>query len=83
MTVLAGTPLEAIQQAAAAAGSLPAGPWGTRILCHWRQPGHQCRWDRVIRYGMAREMVLGIEVVLPDGTRRNQPQQDDQEQRKV
>ena len=24
--------------------------------------------NRVIRYGMARELVLGIEVVLPDGT---------------
>lgn len=42
MTVLAGTPLETIQQAAASAGFLPAGPGCTRILRDWRQPCHQC-----------------------------------------
>ena len=31
--------------------------------------------NRVIRYGMAREMVLGLEVVLIDGTRVTEPEQ--------
>ena len=69
MTVLAGRPLEAIQQAAAAAGffcPLDLGHADPARLAATLPPMRG--GNRVIRYGMARELVLGIEVVLPDGT---------------
>ena len=69
MTVLAGTPLEAIQQAATAAGFFCPLDLGARGSCAiGGNLATNAGGNRVIRYGMAREMVLGIEVVLPDGT---------------
>lgn len=69
MTVLAGTPLEQAQQAAADAGLFLALDLGARGSC---QIGGNLSTNaggiRVIRYGMAREQVLGLEAVLADGT---------------
>ena len=39
--------------------------------------------NRVIRYGMTRDMVLGLEAVLADGTVVTSHQSDDQEQRRL
>ena len=69
MTVRAGTPLETIQKAAADAGLFCALDLGARGSCTiGGNLSTNAGGNRVIRYGMAREMVLGIEVVLPDGT---------------
>jgi len=69
MTVKAGTPLEECQQAAADAGLFLALDLGSRGSC---QIGGNLSTNaggiRVIRYGMAREQVLGLEAVLADGT---------------
>ncbi len=69
MTVLAGTPLEQLQQAAADAGLFLALDLGARGSC---QIGGNLSTNaggiRVIRYGMARDQVLGLEAVLADGT---------------
>ncbi len=69
MTVLAGTPLEQVQQAAAEAGFFLALDLGARGSC---QIGGNLSTNaggiRVIRYGMARDQVLGLEAVLADGT---------------
>lgn len=69
MTVLAGTPLETAQQAAEAAGFLLPIDLGARGSC---QIGGVLATNaggvRVIRYGQARDNVLGLEVVLADGT---------------
>ena len=69
MTVKAGTPLETCQQAAAEAGLFLALDLGARGSC---QIGGNLATNaggiRVIRYGMAREQVLGLEAVLADGT---------------
>jgi FAD/FMN-containing dehydrogenase len=69
MTVLSGTPLEQAQQAAADAGLFLALDLGARGSC---QIGGNLSTNaggiRVIRYGMARDQVLGIEAVLADGT---------------
>ncbi|MGL6183234.1 MAG: FAD-binding oxidoreductase, partial [Aestuariivirga sp.] len=69
MTVRAGTPLEICQQAAAEAGLFLALDLGARGSC---QIGGNLATNaggiRVIRYGMAREQVLGLEAVLADGT---------------
>ena len=69
MTVLAGTPLEQAQQAAANAGLFLALDLGARGSC---QIGGNLSTNaggiRVIRYGMARDQVLGVEAVLADGT---------------
>ena len=69
MVVKAGTPLEACQQAAAEAGLFLALDLGSRGSC---QIGGNLATNaggiRVIRYGMAREQVLGLEAVLADGT---------------
>ena len=61
MTVKAGTPLETIQKAADEAGFFFPLDLGSRGSC-------AIGGNRVIRYGMTRELVLGLEVVLPDGT---------------
>ena len=69
MTVRAGTPLEAVQRAASDAGLYFALDLGSRGSC--AIGGNLCTnagGNRVIRYGMARELVLGLEWVLPDGT---------------
>ncbi len=69
MTVKAGTPLEVCQRAAADAGLFLALDLGSRGSC---QIGGNLSTNaggiRVIRYGMAREQVLGLEAVLADGT---------------
>jgi len=69
MTVKAGTLLEAAQQAAAEAGFLLALDLGARGSCQiGGNLSTNAGGNRVIRYGMAREQVLGLEVVLADGT---------------
>ena len=69
MTVLAGTPLETIQQTADAAGFFCPLDLGARGSCAiGGNLSTNAGGNRVIRYGMAREMVLGLEVVLADGT---------------
>ncbi|GGF44526.1 oxidoreductase [Aliidongia dinghuensis] len=69
MTVRAGTPLETVQRAAEAAGFFCALDLGARGSCTiGGNLSTNAGGNRVIRYGMAREMVLGLEAVLPDGT---------------
>ncbi len=69
MTVKAGTTLEAAQAAAEAAGFLLPIDLGARGSC---QIGGTLSTNaggiRVIRHGVTRDNVLGIEVVLADGT---------------
>jgi FAD/FMN-containing dehydrogenase len=69
MTVKAGTPLEAVQRGAAEAGLFFPLDLGARGSC---QVGGlvatNAGGNRVIRYGMMRDLVLGLEVVLADGT---------------
>jgi FAD/FMN-containing dehydrogenase len=69
MTVKAGTPLELVQQAAEDAGFYFALDLGARGSCAiGGNLSTNAGGNRVIRYGMTRELVLGLEVVLPDGT---------------
>ena len=69
MTVKAGTPLETIQAAADAAGFLFPLDLGSRGSCAiGGNLSTNAGGNRVIRYGMMRDLVLGLEVVLPDGT---------------
>ncbi|MDZ5461661.1 FAD-binding oxidoreductase [Azohydromonas lata] len=69
MTVRAGTPLETVQQAAADAGFFCPLDLGARGSCSiGGNLATNAGGNRVIRYGMAREMVLGLEVVLANGT---------------
>lgn len=69
MTVRAGTPLEVIQRAADDAGFFIPLDLGARGSCHiGGNIGTNAGGNRVIRYGMTREMILGLEYVLPDGT---------------
>lgn len=69
MVVKAGTPLERIQEAADAAGFLCPLDLGARGSCAiGGNISTNAGGNRVIRYGMTREMILGLEVVLPDGT---------------
>ncbi len=69
MTVKAGTTLEQIQGAAEDAGLYFALDLGARGSCTiGGNLSTNAGGNRVIRYGMARELVLGIEAVLPDGT---------------
>ena len=69
MVVRAGTPLEACQMAAAEHGLFLALDLGSRGSCHiGGNLATNAGGIRVIRYGMAREQVLGLEVVLADGT---------------
>jgi len=69
VTALAGTPLEELQEAAEAAGFFLGLDLGARGSC---QIGGNVSTNaggmKVIRYGMAREQVLGLEAVLADGT---------------
>lgn len=69
LTALAGTPLQTIQEAAQAAGFLCALDLGARGSCLiGGNVSTNAGGNRVLRYGMARDLVLGIEVVLADGT---------------
>jgi FAD/FMN-containing dehydrogenase len=69
MTVRAGTPLQTVQQAADEAGFFIPLDLGARGSCAiGGNLSTNAGGNRVIRYGMAREMVLGLEVVLPDGS---------------
>lgn len=69
MTVKAGTPLQTIQKAADEAGFFFPLDLGSRGSCViGGNLSTNAGGNRVIRYGMTRELVLGLEVVLPDGT---------------
>lgn len=69
MTVRAGTPLEVAQRAAEDAGFLLPIDLGARGTC---QIGGNLATNaggiRVLRYGVTRDNVLGLEVVLANGT---------------
>jgi FAD/FMN-containing dehydrogenase len=69
MTVLAGTPLEVAQRAAEERGFLVPIDLGARGSC---QIGGNLATNaggiRVIRHGVTRDNVLGLEAVLADGT---------------
>jgi FAD/FMN-containing dehydrogenase len=69
MTVCAGTTLEAVQRAADEAGLLFALDIGSRGSCTiGGNLATNAGGNRVLRYGMTRDLVLGLEVVLADGT---------------
>ncbi|MEX2131228.1 MAG: FAD-binding oxidoreductase [Pseudohongiellaceae bacterium] len=69
MTVEAGVTLQAIQQQAAAQGLLFPLDLGARGSCTiGGNLSTNAGGNRVIRYGMTRELVLGVEAVLADGT---------------
>jgi FAD/FMN-containing dehydrogenase len=69
MTVLAGTPLELVQRAADDAGCFFPLDLGSRGSCTiGGNLSTNAGGNRVLRYGMARELTLGLEVVLHDGT---------------
>lgn len=69
LTVLAGTPLQVAQEAAQQAGFFLALDLGARGSCQvGGNISTNAGGNRVIRYGMARDLVLGLEVVLADGT---------------
>lgn len=69
MIVKAGTPLEAVQKAASEAALFFPLDLGSRSSCAiGGNVSTNAGGNRVIRYGMTRELVLGLEVVLPDGT---------------
>lgn len=69
MTVQAGAPLEKVQQAAAEAGLLYPVDLGARgSATIGGTISTNAGGVRVIRYGMTRDNVLGLEAVLADGT---------------
>ncbi|MFO1037293.1 MAG: FAD-binding oxidoreductase [Geminicoccaceae bacterium] len=69
MLVRAGTPLQQVQEAADSAGFFFPLDLGARGSCAiGGNLSTNAGGNRVIRYGMTRDMVLGIEAVLPDGT---------------
>ena len=69
MTVEAGCVLASVQRAAAGGRALLSAQPGSEGSC---QIGGNLATNaggvNVLRYGMARELVLGIEAVLPDGS---------------
>lgn len=67
--VLAGTPLQVVQEAAEAAGLCFGLDLGARGSCQIGGTiATNAGGNRVIRYGMMRDLVLGLEAVLADGT---------------
>lgn len=69
MTVQAGVPLQAVQDAAAEAGLMFPVDLGARGSCHiGGNVATNAGGNRVIRFGMMRDNVLGLEAVLADGT---------------
>ena len=69
MTVRAGTPLQVVQQTAADAGYLFPLDLGARGSCTiGGNIATNAGGNQVIRFGMIRNLVLGLEAVLADGT---------------
>jgi len=69
LTALAGTPLQVVQDAAAEAGFLCGIDLGARGTCTiGGNIATNAGGNNVVRYGMARRNVLGLEAVLADGT---------------
>lgn len=69
MTVQAGCPLQTVQETAAAHGLMFAVDLGARGSCQiGGNVSTNAGGNRVIRYGMTRENILGLEAVLADGT---------------
>jgi FAD/FMN-containing dehydrogenase len=69
ITVEAGAPLAAVQQAAEAASMFCPVDLGARGSCAiGGNIATNAGGNRVLRYGMTRQSVLGLEVVLADGT---------------
>jgi FAD/FMN-containing dehydrogenase len=68
-TVLAGTPLETLQRAAAEAGFVFPLDLGARGSCTvGGNIATNAGGNQVLRFGMMRSLVLGLEAVLADGT---------------
>jgi FAD/FMN-containing dehydrogenase len=69
LTVEAGAPLQAVQEAADAADLMFPLDLGSRGSCQiGGNAATNAGGNRVLRYGMMRDLVLGIEVVLADGS---------------
>jgi FAD/FMN-containing dehydrogenase len=69
MTVLAGTPLQKVQEAAEDAGFMFPLDLGARGSCTiGGNLATNAGGNRVIKYGMMRDQVLDFEAVLPDGS---------------
>jgi FAD/FMN-containing dehydrogenase len=69
MTVRAGTPLQAVQQTASDAGYLFPLDLGARGSCTiGGNIATNAGGNQVIHFGMMRNLVLGLEAVLADGT---------------
>jgi FAD/FMN-containing dehydrogenase len=69
MTVQAGVPLQAVQEAAESHGLLYPVDFGARGSAHiGGSVATNAGGNGVIRYGMTRDSVLGLEAVLADGT---------------
>ncbi|GIX15077.1 MAG: oxidoreductase [Paracoccaceae bacterium] len=69
LTALAGTPLHSVQEAARAAGFVCGIDLGARGSCTiGGNVATNAGGNQVLRYGMARANVLGLEAVLADGT---------------
>ena len=69
MTVKAGTPLQVIQQAAAEAGFVFPLDLGARGTCNiGGNISTNAGGNQVLRFGMTRSLVLGLEAVMADGT---------------
>lgn len=68
-TVLAGTPLQTVQEAAWEAGLFFPLDLGARGSCTiGGNLSTNAGGNRVLRYGMARDLVVGLEAVLADGS---------------
>jgi FAD/FMN-containing dehydrogenase len=69
MTVKAGTPLQLVQEAAAREGFVFPLDLGARGTCSiGGNISTNAGGNQVLRFGMMRNLVLGLEAVLPDGT---------------